>query len=134
MTDSAILQKYQEQYVNTLTPGELLVLLYNEALKNINKAIFFINNKKIMEAHNCIIKAETIFLSLMGDLDFNYPVSKNLLTLYEYLYNSLVNANMEKNTETLTAVLNMTTELRDAWQQAEKICRTGSPKPLERSI
>lgn len=112
-------KKYREQSVNTMTPGELIVLLYEEAAMSINKAKNYISKNDTCEAHNSIIKAENIFLYLMDSLDMNYPISQNLLLLYDYLYNRLVTANLEKNADILQEVLSKTVELKDTWKQAE---------------
>jgi flagellar protein FliS len=90
MAENNNFQKYQEQYVNTLTPGELVTLLYNEIIKRINKSIQNINDKKVCDAHNNIVKAQDILLHLISTLDFSYPISSELQLLYEYMYDRLI--------------------------------------------
>lgn len=119
-------QKYQEQYINTLTPEDLVTLLYNETTKNLNKSISDIDNKQTSLAHNHIIKAQDIILHLISTLDFNYSISNELLPLYEFMYDSLVKANIQKDTQLIKVVLKMVNDLKDAWVEAIKINRYGS--------
>ena len=119
-------KKYQEQYINTLAPGELVTLLYNEIVKNLNKSILYINNKKIMDAHTCIVKAQDIILHLINTLDFNFSIANELLPLYEFMYDSLVKANVKKDTTIIYQIMGMVNELRDTWVEAEKQSRVNS--------
>ncbi len=126
-------KKYREQSVSTYTPGELIVLLYEQAAFNINRAIASIHNSKISDAHNSIVKAQNIFLYLMDSLDMAYPISQDLLSYYEYLCSMLVKANLEKSAEILTQILHSTLELKSTWQKVE-INSRASKQPLESSI
>ena len=119
-----IYKKYKENAVNGLTAGELIVLLFEEASININKAIININNKDICGAHNCIVKAENIFLYLNDNLDMSYPISQKLSALYDYIYEQLVKANLKKDIVILQSVLKMSQELKESWKKAEVISRT----------
>lgn len=127
-------KKYKEQSILTLSPNELVTLLFDEIIKNINKAIFCINSKKTNDAHNNIIKAENIFLYLIDNLDMKFPISKELLKLYDYIYNRLIQANVKKDTEILEEILDMASELKSTWAQADKMSRTYSGTKSESII
>jgi flagellar protein FliS len=118
-------QRYREQVVYTMTPGQLIVLLYDEAIKNIKKAIIYIEEKKIAQAHNCIIKAEDIINALIDNLNMGYSISEDLFSLYDYMYRQLIQANIKKDSETLKEVLSMLTEFKNTWEEAEKAVRIG---------
>ncbi|MCL2099060.1 MAG: flagellar export chaperone FliS [Oscillospiraceae bacterium] len=111
---------YQEQVINTATPGMITVMLFEEAAKNINIAIRAVNSRNIQESHNAILKAENIYLALIGFLNDQFEVSKHLLKMYDYLARRLLEANAKKDTEILKEVLEFTLEFRDTWKQAEK--------------
>jgi len=111
---------YQEQVINTATPGMIIVMLFEEAAKNINIAIRAINSKNIQESHNAIVKVENIYLALNGFLDEQFEVSKQLRGYYEYFARRLVEANAKKDIEILKEVLEFTLEFKDTWKQAEK--------------
>jgi len=119
-------QKYREQVVYTMTPGQLIILLYDEAIKHIKKALIYIDEKKIAQAHNHIIRAEDVVNTLIDNLNMKYSISEELFALYDYMYRELVQANVKKDSETLKEVLNMLTELKDTWEKAEKAVHIGS--------
>lgn len=122
-------QKYRAASVATLTPEELLIFLYGELSLNINRGILKIQKKSLSEAHNHIMKAQSIVQYLMDILDLSYPISNELLKLYDFLYSRLVQANIRKDEAILKEVLSMVTELKDTWQQAgEKIRRSSPPQ------
>lgn len=114
------LQQYKEQAANTATPGMLIIMLFDGAIKNIKLAINAIQEHKIEEAHNSIVKAEEIYVYLINSLDVKVPISTDLKKLYDYLLNRLIEANMKKDDTILTEVLEFTVDFRDTWRQAEK--------------
>lgn len=116
-------QQYQSQAINTLTPGELLILLYDHLILCINKAVLNIKNKSITDTHENIIKAEKIVMYLIDILDMSFPISKELLNIYEFLYNELVRANVAKDEEILKNLLPVISDLRNTWQQADLMSR-----------
>lgn len=120
MVENTAFQKYQEQVVNTATPGMLIILLFEGAAKNINIAIKALEEKNIETAHNSIIKAETIYTSLIGYLNGNVAIAEDLRKLYTYLLERLIEANTKKDISILKEVLGFTMEFRDTWRQAEK--------------
>ncbi|MDD4798286.1 MAG: flagellar export chaperone FliS [Clostridia bacterium] len=116
-------QKYREQSISTLAPEELLILLYEELTVCIHKSILHITNKRIADAHNSIIKAENIIVYLIDILDMNYPISNDLLQVYEFIYIQLVNANAKKETALLQPIIPLIADLKDTWQAAGKKLR-----------
>jgi len=111
---------YQQQVINTATPGMITVMLFEEIAKNINIATSAIKSKNVQESHNAILKAENIYLALNGFLDDKYEISKHVSRLYMYLAKRLVEANAKKDPEILKEVLDFTIDFRDTWKQAEK--------------
>lgn len=122
------LAQYQNQVVNTATPGELIVLLFGGAVKNIHLAMNAIKSKKTNEAHNCIRKAENIFYALIDCLDMRIPISTDLRDLYEFINSRLIQANIKKDCAYLEEILPLVVDLRNTWQEAEKINRMDERK------
>ena len=114
------LEQYRTQVENTATPGMIIVMLFNGAIKNIKLAVKSIHEQKIEEAHNSIVKAENIYSYLMSALDDNVPISAELRKLYDYLLRRLIEANLKKDELILNEVLEFSIEFRDTWSQAEK--------------
>jgi flagellar protein FliS len=116
-------QQYRQQSVMTASPGELTLMMYNGCIRFIKQAIQHIKDKDVEGAHNAIIRVQDIVSELMLSLNMDYQVSDNLMSLYDYIFRRLVEANTKKDTEILEEVLGLITELRDTWAEAVKITR-----------
>ncbi|WNS75077.1 flagellar export chaperone FliS [Bacillus sp. DTU_2020_1000418_1_SI_GHA_SEK_038] len=116
-------KSYQQNTVNTASPGELTLMLYNGCLKFITLAKKAIIEKNIEEKNTNIIKAEKIIQELMVTLNMGYEVSKNMMSLYDYLYNRLVEANINNDIDILSEVEELVTEFRDTWKEAIQLNR-----------
>jgi flagellar secretion chaperone FliS len=125
MTMAAQYQKYKAQSVTALTPGEQIVLLFEHATVSLTKAIACIDHNDICGAHNAIIKAQNIYQFLSDQLDMRLEVSHSLFSLYQFIYDELVQANLKKDTQILFKMLAMTRDFKDTWKQAEVLSRTG---------
>jgi len=116
-------KQYQQNVVNTSTPQELTLMLYNGLIKFINLSIQAIEEKDIQGAHNNIVKAQRIIEEFMSTLDMDYDISKNLYSIYEYMNRRLIDANIKKDKDILEEVLGFAKDLRDTWAQAMKLAK-----------
>lgn len=114
---------YKNNAVNTSTPGELTLMLYNGALKFIEQAKRAINEKNIPEKNTAIQKAQAIVTELMITLDRSVPISENMLVLYDYVNNRLLEANIHNSIERLEEAAEIMTEFRDTWKEVIQIQR-----------
>jgi flagellar protein FliS len=112
-----VTNQYQQNSVMTATPEELTLMLYNGAIKFVNIAKLSIENKNIKKAHEALIRAQDIIIELNATLNMDYEISKNLRSLYEFILDRLVDANIKKEIEPLDEVLELLTELRDTWKE-----------------
>jgi len=114
-------QKYMQQSVSTMTPGQMVVALYDKAITELNKAIYFIEEEpSIPKAHNSITRVADIVDTLDAHLKEKYEISKNLAAMYQYFRENLIQANIKKDAEILKMLLPFFKELRDAFAQASK--------------
>lgn len=116
-------QSYQQNSVNTASPGELTLMLYNGCLKFISLAKKAMAEKNIQERNTNIQKAQSIINELMVTLNMDVAISKNLLALYEYIKQRLIDANIKNDPSILKEVEELVTEFRDTWKQAIQINR-----------
>ena len=114
---------YMGNRVNTASPAELTLMLYEGAIKFCNMAVMAVNEKDISKANTNIIKTEKIILELRATLDFKYPVAKEFDKVYDYVYRRLVEANISKDTVVLEEVLEHLREMRDTWKEVMRINR-----------
>ncbi|WP_080832511.1 flagellar export chaperone FliS [Cohnella massiliensis] len=113
-------QKYQQASVQTAPASQLLLMLYDGAIRFVRVGIEGINQRNYEKANNNLIKAQAIINELVAGLNHDYPIAKDLLVLYEYLLHQLIQANVKKNAEIAQEVLDHLTELREAWGEAAK--------------
>ena len=118
--NAQVYDQYKRSSVETVSPGKLLLMLYDGALKNINNATLAIKDNNINQAHNDIVKTQDIIVELMSTLDMSYDISKSLFSLYDYIMNRLIEANINKDAVILAEVGAFVGELRDIWQEAVK--------------
>ncbi|GGA18519.1 MULTISPECIES: flagellar export chaperone FliS [Psychrobacillus] len=114
---------YQQNSVTQSTPGELTLMLYNGCLKFLNQAKKGIETKDIELKNTNIQKAQNILRELMITLDMSVAVSASMASLYEYMINRLVEANIQNDTAKVDEVIGYTTEFRDTWKQVIQINR-----------
>ena len=117
-------QKYKEQSLTTLTPAELVIKLFDEAIKQVKLSVININDKNLEEANKNIIKTEDIINALKFNLDDKYEISKDLEKMYDCIYDCLVDANIKKDVEALNGICDIITDFRDTFQQASKISKS----------
>ncbi len=113
-------QQYKEQSVNTMTQGELLLLLYDELYKRLSQAELMLDQQNYPVYEASIERSVAIIDYLDSTLDHQYPISGNLAQLYEYFTYELGRAKIGRRKEVLTHVKTMVGELRDAFRQAQK--------------
>ncbi len=116
-------EAYKRQQVLTATPEALTLMLYNGALRFMTEGREAIEKKDYEEANNSLQKAQNIITEFRVTLNMEYEIAHQLLPLYNYVYDRLVEANMKSDLAQLDEAKNIITELRDAWAQAMKKAR-----------
>lgn len=108
---------YKKQSISTLTPMEIVVKLYDEAERQINRSIAYIEQKNYEEANRGLQKSQDIVNALRSVLDMSIPISKQLDALYDFFNRQLITANVKKDVTILQELLPMLAELKDAFAQ-----------------
>jgi flagellar secretion chaperone FliS len=116
-------KSYQQNSVNTASPGELTLMLYNGCLKFIKQAKKAISDKNVEEKNTSLIKAQNIIHEFMVTLNMDVKVSSELMVMYDYLNRRLVEANVKSDPAILEEVEGFVTELRDTWKQVIQLNR-----------
>ncbi len=115
--------EYRQRDILTAGPGRLLVMMYDACIRNIRNAVRYISGKQPSDAHSALLKAQDIILQLISSLDMQYRISANLMSIYRYIYNELISANIKKDAALLPPLVNLLSELRETWAQAVAIDR-----------
>ncbi len=114
-------QVYKGSKINTASPAELTLLLYEGAIKFCNIAILAIENNDIMKANLNLIKAEKIIVEFRMTLDFTYPVANEFDVVYDYIYRRLVEANIKKDIGIIEDTLVHIRTMRDTWKEVMRM-------------
>ncbi len=111
---------YKGTKVNTASPAELTLMLYEGAIKFCNIAELGFEQRDYEKVSNNIIKVQNIVTELRSTLDFKYPTAKDFDVIYEYINSLLVQANIKKDPEQLALALEQIREMRDLWKEIMK--------------
>ena len=123
-------QKYQQQSVMTMTPGEMLLKLYDEVITQLTAVRQFNEEKDYEKSNASLKKAQRIIRYLDQTLDPQYEISGSLSALYDYFIRRLVDANLHKDNAPIDEVLPMISDLRDTFAQADKNSRSAGQTPI----
>lgn len=115
---------YQRNNVNTASQGRLVVLLYEGAIKNLNSAITLFDSDDKIKTQNIeqfgifIQKTQAIITELQVSLDMEKggDISRNLMSLYVYFNEELMDVSINHNKSKLQFVLKMLNELVESWR------------------
>ena len=118
LTNAATL--YKGTKVNTASPAELTLMLYEGGIKFCNIAALGFEQRDYEKVSNNIIKVQNIITELRATLDFKYATAKDFDVIYEYINNLLVQANIKKDLETLNQALDQIRGMRDLWKEIMK--------------
>ncbi|MBO1001548.1 flagellar export chaperone FliS [Pseudogracilibacillus auburnensis] len=113
-------QTYQNNAVNTASGPQLTMMLYNGCIKFINQAIKAVNDNDHETKNTNIQKAQDIVQELMLTLDQEVEISKQLLSLYEFIYFQLQQGNIKSDVKYLEEALAFITEFRNTWKEVMK--------------
>lgn len=120
------LKQYQKNEVETASPEKILILLYDGAIQFLNKAKMAMAEKNIPEIHNNIIGCENIIMEFINTVDIENggDFAIRIQALYQYFYNTLVQANLKKDESKIDEVLRHLIDLRATWKQAIAIANS----------
>jgi flagellar secretion chaperone FliS len=116
-------QTYQNNSVTTASPGELTLMLYNGCLKFIGLAKKGIQDNDIELKNVNIQKAQNIVSELMVTLNMDMDVSKNMMSLYDFINRRLIEGNIKNNLEAIEEAEGLIVEFRDTWKQLIQLNR-----------
>lgn len=123
-------QAYQQNSIQTASPGELTIMLYNGCLKFIRLAKKGIENENIEQKNVNIQKAQNIINELMVTLNPEVEISNQMRPLYDYMNRQLIQANIKNDVEILSEVEGLVSEFRDTWKEVLKLNKQQKQVPV----
>lgn len=113
-------QQYKQQSINSMTPGELLLLLYDELVKRGTLASMALDKEDWPLFEASVERCIDIISYLDETLDRQYPISQDLSRMYEYFTYQLGRIKIGRNKKELEHLRPMLADMRDAFHTAEK--------------
>ena len=113
-------QQYKQQSISSMTPGELLMLLYDELVKRSTLASIAWEKKDWTAFEAALDRCTDIVNYLDETLDRKYPISRDLARMYDYFTYELGRVKIGRNKNVLERLRPMLVDLRDAFRAAEK--------------
>jgi len=121
------LSTYKETRIKTASQGQLIIMLYNEAVRQLDQALVLMelndSGKKdparIEKIGKAVVKTQEIVSELMVSLDFEQggDIAKNLFSLYTWFNRELIEANISQSAQRISTIRNLIDDLRNAWQE-----------------
>ena len=135
------LSTYKETRIKTASQGQLIIMLYGEAVRQLDVALDLLEVNdtgkkdpgKIEKISKAVVKTQEIVAELMVSLDFEQggDIAKNLFSLYTWFNRELMEANMNQDRRRISSVRYLIDELRGAWQE---IAATNAAEAANREV
>jgi len=123
-------QSYRQVATKTATPGQLVLMLFDGALRFLDRALVGFDLDDPLDSNlainNNILKAQEIIreLNMSLNLEQGGEFALTMRRLYTYYDLQLSQSNLRKESEGVQLVIRLLTVIRDAW--AEMLATGGS--------
>ena len=121
---------YKKTSVDTASKNQILLMLYQAAIKNCRKSIKAIEDNNIAKKGEYIGKLQDIIIELNNSLDFSVDrnIAEELSRLYDFILYASTQANMNIDKKPLEGCLNVIMTLYDGWEKAIKSLKNDEDK------
>ena len=113
-------QQYKQQSINSMTPGELLLMLYDELVKRSTLASMALEKENWPQFEEAMDRCIDIVNYLDEKLDRKYPISRDLSRMYDYFTYEMGRIKTGRNKKELARLRPMLVDMRDTFRAAEK--------------
>ena len=119
--------QYKQMSIKTASRGQILIMLYEAAIKHCRKAIEAVDRKDGPGKCTHIGKVHDIVLELQSSLDFKVggTIAEDLEGLYNFMGTQLIKANIENSSETLKQIQKLLETLLTGWRGAVEQVQKG---------
>lgn len=117
---SAGYAQYRKVTTQTAGPGDLLIQLYQGAIRFAGRGSAAIERNDPAGAHTNIVRVQDIVTELQRTLNHEVggEIARQLDQIYTYMLTRLLAANVQKDREPLDEVAELLRQLLSAWQVA----------------
>lgn len=114
---SPSIDQYRKSAVNAASPLELVIMLYDGALKFMEGGKHAMAQENLEKQNELLQKAQAILIELISCLDFEKggEIAGHLTQLYTYAHDQLVEANIQDDPVCIDRAIRVLSELREGW-------------------
>lgn len=114
--------QYRKGAVGGASPLQLIIMLYDGAMRHMQTAKLAMESNDLFQQNKSIQATQRIIAELMSSLDMERggDIAKNLLSLYSFVYNRLMEANIQDNMEMLDECMKLISDLGDSWRTIQR--------------
>lgn len=110
---------YVDNSVSTASPERLLVMLCDRLVLDVQRALEAQRERNHPEAHTQLVHAQEVVIHLRSTLRVEaWQGGPGLASLYDWLHNELIRANVSKDPAVTEGCLSIVTNLADTWRTA----------------
>jgi flagellar protein FliS len=131
-------KSYRETATLTAPPGQIVLMLFDGALRSLNSSLPGFSNTDPAEAnmliHNNLQRAQEIIreLNMALNMEQGGEFAANLRRLYDYLERRIWESNLKKNSVGVGESIRHLTVLRDAW--ATMLANQGATPDIRQTL
>ena len=117
------MNQYQQNQISTASSEQILILLYDGAIRFTRSAIAGIEEEKPELRRVGVSRAMAIITEFSNSLDHDIggQIAEDLDSLYEFMRKELTAANINNDVEKLYVVEKLLVDLRETWVEAIEI-------------
>lgn len=117
------INQYQNNHILTASPEQILLMLYDGAIRFTRQAIQGLEEDNMASVHHGIKKTMAIITEFANSLNHEIggEIAENLDALYSFMIRELSLANLKKDVEKLRVVERLLVDLRATWGEAVEI-------------
>jgi len=110
---------YTRTGVMTADPKKLVLICYEEAIRNLKIARAKYVSCEYEEKARALIKAQDFICALNSSLDLEKggEIASNLQALYNYIMHRVTEADLKKDLKSIDHIIGILAELKSAWEE-----------------
>lgn len=110
---------YVDNSVATASPARLLVMLCDRLVLDVQRGLDAQRARNLPESHNQLVHAQEIVIHLRSTLHVEaWDGGPGLASLYDWLHNELIRANVTKDPAVTEGCLSIVSDLAESWKAA----------------
>lgn len=113
-------QQYKMQSVNTMTRGEMLLLLYDELIKRLTRAELALEKEDYELFDASVRRSGEIVQYLRDTLNTEFSISRDLQRMYGFFLYELGRLQASRKKAVIEELRPLVIDLRDAFREADK--------------